>query len=208
MIVVGKERDLLARHHAKAVQIRQGRRGEHNARAVVVVKGNGALQSAGGQNGLTRYDTPKTLARQMRGSGHMQSHPFKGGVGALVIGANHSGARHQPHIGQAAQFGQGGVNPRHPKGAAVRQQAAPHHSVLLGQDHIRPRTRGGKRGDQASRARANHQKIAKGEGLFIRRSFILRLQPAKACSTADQRFVKPFPKSARPHEGFVIKSRA
>ena len=140
----------------------------------------------------------------------MQADPFQRAVGALIIGANDGGARHQADIFQRFQFRKGRIDPIHSRRIVdltiVRQQAAAEQVILLGQDDLFASAGGGQRGHKTSGTRADHQQVAKGKGFFIDRVVMLGQQLAQTRSAADRRFVQLFPERPWPHEGLVIKA--
>ena len=61
-VIVGEQYRGLARQYAIALQIAAHRGQQHDARAVVVGKGDGAFDCAGRENGVARSNAPKALA--------------------------------------------------------------------------------------------------------------------------------------------------
>ena len=144
VVVVGKDRHVLARHRRPAVRIAAQRGGEHDARPVVVAKRDGAFDGPGGQDAALGVDAPERLARlARRGFGEVIGHPFQRAVDAVVEGAKHRGARHQADVGQACQFRHGLRGPvagRHVSdGEGFGVQPPAHDEILIGKDHIGPR---------------------------------------------------------------------
>ena len=209
-IGIGKQRHALPCRHAIAVQIGADRAAQHDAGPVVVAKRDGPLQRARRQHRAPRHDPPEAFARQVRLRGQMQPHAFQRAEGAVIIGPGHGGACHEPDIGERTEFRQ---HVRCPVGRrlagdlrAIRQQAAPHAGVLLGQDHIRPGPCRRQRRHQPGGAGADDQQVAFRPGLFIDRLVTAARQAAKTGGAADHRLVEPFPEGARPHEGLVIEA--
>ena len=167
-IVVGKQRHTFSRHDTIAVQIGLHRRRHHNAGAVVHRERNRALRRPGRQNGLARRNAPKTFARQICGRYQMQADTFQRRINAAIIHTRHGGARHDPHIGQTAQFNQSCLQPaRIGDQSVIRQKPPAARPVFFGQDHICARSARHQRRHQARWPRTHHQQIAKRIGFFV-----------------------------------------
>ena len=104
-VVIGEKRHAPARRDAEAIDIGLDGRGQHHAGPVVAAEDDGPVERAGGEHGALRHDAPHDLARREgRRLGQMIADPFDGAV-TIVIDAENRRAKHQAHIGQAAQFG-------------------------------------------------------------------------------------------------------
>ena len=86
--------------------------------------------------------------------------PLESAVNATVIYTEHAAAQHQPHVGEATQFGDNRLGPRVSRHAAelaiVGQQASAGDEILLTHDDARARTRGHLRGCQSGGAGADN----------------------------------------------------
>ena len=212
IVIVAKHGDGAARADAPAVQISTHRAGGHDAGPVIVGKGDGALQRARRQHRPPRHDTPETFKRCTRAPvGAVMRDPLQRCIGALIIGPGNGGARHQTHILHPAQLGQHFLGPDRPRLAVnlvgLGQEAPAHARVLVGQDHIGPRTTRQQRRHQPRRPGADHQQITKGKGALIAVGIVLPRQGAQPGGAADHRLIQLLPEAARPHEGLVIEPR-
>ena len=207
--IIPKNCDGLAGNDPPAIDIGTHSTGHHNPGAVIVGKSNRALQSTGAEDRTLGHDAPKTLQRFARHA--RPRNTLKRAIGALIVGPRHRRAGHTADIGHRIKCGQ---NLGHPilRGRAIHllllaQQPPAHRGIFICNDHIGTRLPRSQRRHQPRRPRANHQHIAKGKGLFIGVGVCLAAECTKPRRTPDHRLIELFPKTARPHEGLVIKAR-
>ncbi len=92
-------------------------------------------------------------------------------------------------------------------GGEVRQQAAAHLRLLVGEDHALARIRRRQRRREARWAGADHQHVAMGVAVDVAVRVRRLRRHAEAGGGADGRLIELVPEGARPHEGLVVEAR-
>ena len=141
----------------------------------------------------------------------MVRHPLQRGIRAAIINPGDAGAGHECHIGAGAELIDNALCPLRAARAIhfqpLAEQAPAKGKIFLRQHYPRPGAGGVAGGHKTSGARTNDENIAKRESFFINiRVFHPRAAPQTSRAT-DQGFVKFFPETGGPHEGFIIESR-
>ena len=88
VIIVGKDRDTLARGDAEAVDIGAHGPGQHHAGPVVHREGDRALRGPGGQQGAFGIDAPQHLPGLAVRVGEVVGHALQRAVDAVIVGTD------------------------------------------------------------------------------------------------------------------------
>ena len=211
-LVVGAEHHRAPpRRHRVAVEIGAHGAGQHDAGTVVVAEHQRALDGAGRNHASFGVDAPQALARLvLRRHRHVVVDALQRRIGAVVVDAEHRGARQDAHIRQRRQLGGDMGDPvgraALVEGAGVGDQPAAEAEVLLAQHDARTGPARRQRGHQPRRTAADHQHVAMQERLLVG----VRVGGAGGApepgGAADQRLVDLFPERGRPHEGLVVEA--
>ena len=161
VIGIAENRHPLAGADAPAVHIGPHRTRSHDAGAVVVAKRDGPFQRPRRQHRASGHDPPERLARRARAHRRVGCGPFQRAIGALIIGAHHTGAGQEAHIVHRRQLRRHRFGPAMPGQPAHLQrlgiQSPAGAGVLIGQNHIRPAARRCQGRHQPGRPCADHQ---------------------------------------------------
>ena len=212
VVIVGEHHGTAARSHGPAVEIAAHRTGQHHAGPVIAGEYQRPLDRTGCEDGAAGDDAPQALAWLVQlGGCQMIGHPLNRAVGAVIVGPEHRGARHQRGMGQG---GEGGRHVLRPMGhrfavdqASLDQRATTGTAILITQNHPRPALCRRQRRRQTGRTGTDHQHVAKDCGFLI----VVRIGRG-ACSpqssgAADDRLVELLPERGGPHEGLVVEPR-
>ena len=211
IVAGGEEHGFATGQHAMAIDIGPDSAGQHDARPVIARKHDRPFQRAGGKDRSPGLDAPAALARQMRRRlRQMVGDPLDRAVNAVVVEAEHGGARHDPHLRQAFELGQRRGEPFEGRLAAdlalFRQKPATEPEILVAKDDAGAAAPGRQCGGKAGRPAADHQQVAEGEGLLVMVRVFRASRTAEAGGAADQRLVELLPEGGRPHEGLVVEA--
>ena len=98
VVIVGKDGHLFAGGHPIAIDIGAHSSRQHNARPVIVAKGNRPLGCARGQQGAFRINPPQNLPWFAIRACQMIGAALERAINAMIIGAVNCCADHQAHI--------------------------------------------------------------------------------------------------------------
>ena len=178
VIVVGENRHTLTGDDTPAICIGADCTSQHDAGAIIVLKGNRAFNGPGSQDRAFGIDAPKDLAgfARLRG-GQMVRDTLNRGINPVIQRAKDRGARQQAHVRHLGQFGNSagrpvgtGLIPQH-VGFCVQPPA--HAEVFICQDHPRARPCSGHRGGKPCGASADDEKVAVQEPFVVGIGIIL-----------------------------------
>ena len=200
---ITKYSDARTRGNTPAIDISTHSPRHHHTRAVVIGKGDRALQSTSTQHRPFGNNTPKTRLQTST------IHTLKRTKRTLIIGASHGRAGHNTDIGHFLQSGLNTGNPFHGRQTInildLGQQPSAQRVIFLRQNHVSPSLTSHKRRHQPSRPSTNHQHITKRKRLLICLWISLPRQTTKPRRAANNRLINLFPKRLWPHECLVIK---
>jgi hypothetical protein len=197
---------------AKAIDISAHGAGQHHAGRVVAAEHDRPFNRAGGDNRPFGDDPPGALTRLMQRRGrHMIGDALHGAVDAVIIDSKYCGAPHDANVGKAFELRDGLRNPLRGREAidlaSLRQKPSAELEIVVAEDDARAGATRCEGGGKSGRSAANHQEVAKGEGLFIGVGVFGIGGAAKPRGAAYRGLVQPLPETRRPHEGLVVEAR-
>jgi hypothetical protein len=132
-------------------------------------------------------------------------------VDTVIVDAKYSDAPHDVNVGTAFKLCDGLRQPLR-GGPAVdlaplRQKPAAKLETVVAEDDARAGAACREGGGKPGRSAANHQDVAKGEGLFIDVGVFGIGGAAEPRGAAYRGLVEPLPETRGPHEGLVVEAR-
>ena len=133
-VVVGDDDRTLCRHHREAVGIAPQRRGQHDARPVVVGEDQRPLDRTGGHDDGLEAQRRQHLTRfALAGVGPAVIAAFHKNGEVAVIKALHRGPRQQLRLIERLEFGHAGLQPGLGAASVSDEKAAAELEILLRQ---------------------------------------------------------------------------
>ena len=194
------------------VEVGARRRGEHDARTVVVGEDHVPLDRPGRDHDPPGPDLPEALARQLRRRiGEVVGDPLDEADEILRIVAEGRGAQEEAHIRHRREPRRRALRPLEAfdpldlhVGLVAQRPAG--LGLLVADDDARPGLRRRERRRKPRQPAADHQHVAMGVATGVVIRIRLRRGDAEAGRRADLRLVEALPGLLRPHEGLVVEA--
>ena len=210
--IIGRvDADIATDGYTVMIEVGARRRGQHDARPVVVGKHHVTLNGAGGEDDALRPHLPQPFARQALRVGEMLGDALGEANEILRVVAESGRARQDGDIVHGREFRDAGLRPGPAVlavdgGTRLVAHGAAEIGLLVAQDDTDAGFGRGKRRRDASGAAAEHQHLA----MRVARRVVIGVgkirRNAEARRRADDRLVEALPGRLRPHEGLVVEA--